>query len=151
MDKIYVDMTRYSNQAVGIWAKDHETVPCGTSIWYMDSEKVKKEEYDKFKEYDINFIFDDYVPEAPFYTVPYTELIAKDSKGGWFGILNEKVCYFSSKLECFDIAESLDKFIENAKNWRSSLVFCSDVKIYESKAAAEKEIKFTEPDINKLI
>ncbi len=148
MDKIYVDMTKpkYNNIAVGFYVKDHEVIPCGTVIQHVDADK-NSDKYVDFKQYDIRFIMDDYMPEVPFYTVPYTELIAKDSKGGWFGLIDKRVCYFSSKFECFDVAESLDEFIANAESWRSSLVFRSDVKVYDSRAAAEKEIEFTEFDI----
>ncbi len=149
MNKIYVDITKpkYNNIAAGFYVRDHEVIPCGTVIQHMDADK-NSDKYVDFKQYDIRFIMDDYMPEVPFYTVPYSELIAKDSKGGWFGIIGENVCYFSSKLECFQVAENTDKFIADAENWRKHLTFRSDVKVFQNKAEAEKTIGFTDLDID---
>jgi hypothetical protein len=82
MRKVYLDKTEINNY-IGVFVKDAEVIPTGTTIYYM-STKYKNEEYQKYADnYDIHFIFDDDIPTLSFYTVPlepYSDIIFYDSK-----------------------------------------------------------------------
>ena len=81
MKKLYLDAA--SNGCTAVYVKDAEVVPAGTTISSMPV-KMKNREYQKYaEEYDICFIFDDHIPALPFYTVPWVDLMATDSRGGY--------------------------------------------------------------------
>ncbi|WP_245975473.1 hypothetical protein [Oceanobacillus chungangensis] len=69
----------------------------------------KNEEYQKYaNDYDIQFIFDDDIPHLEFNTVPYVDIMAIDSNGGFIGTVGQQcdlesdapICYINRDLEC---------------------------------------------------
>lgn len=81
MEKMYLDMTQYSN--VNVLLDEFELIPVGTTIHSM-SVVDKNAEYEKLaKEYDVHFIFDDNVPTVDVYTIPFVDIMAVDSCNGY--------------------------------------------------------------------
>src|SRR5574342_280836 len=94
MRKVYLDRTELTG-AINVNLKDTEVIPAGTTIYRM-SAYHKNEEYQKYaNDYDIQFICDDDIPHLEFYTVPYVDIMAKDSKGGFIGTDGQQ-CNFKS-------------------------------------------------------
>lgn len=149
MRKIYLDRTEFRG-AVGIDLKDTEIIPAGTTVYSMGVSD-RNEEYERFAdEYDIQFIFDDHIPHIAFFTVPYVDIMAKDSRGGFIGTVGGQcdleseapICYISKALECFIISDSGKDFLRNLETWQDNLKPYDKMTVYPSKAEAEMEIEF---------
>lgn len=149
MRKVYLDKTELTG-AIGIFLKDTEIILAGTTIYSMDVSD-RNEEYLRYaKDYDIQFIFDDNIPHLEFYTVPYIDIMAQDSKGGFIGTIGQEcdlesdalICYINKDLECFIISENGSDFLSNVESWRDNLKSYDKISFYSSKAEAEKELEF---------
>lgn len=149
MKKLYYDRSE-NTDCVGIFVKDAEIIPAGTTVSSM-SIKSKNEEYRKFSDkYDIHFIFDDNIPEIDFYTIPQTDIFAFDSKGGFFAAVGgitdadgtEPVCYIDNNRKCSIIADSMKDFLESASCWRKNMAPDKEISFFPSKKEAEKEYEF---------
>lgn len=80
-----------------------------------------------------------------------TEIIfAVDSKGGFIGAVGQEIdlesdapiCYIDEKKKCYLLAINGGDFLEKASDWRIHLQPYQEVKIYDSKSAAENELDF---------
>jgi hypothetical protein len=149
MRKVYLDRTKL-NGAINVNLTDTEVIPAGTTIFPM-SVYHKNEEYQKVaNDYDIQFIFDDDIPHLEFYTVPYVDIMAKDSKGGFIGTVGQQcdlksdapICYINSQLECLIISENGEDFLSNIRTWQDNLKPYDKITVYRSKAEAEMELEF---------
>ncbi len=125
MRKVYLDKTEINNY-IGVFVKDAEVIPTGTTIYYM-STKYKNEEYQKYADnYDIHFIFDDDIPTLSFYTVPQVDILARDSEGGFIGTVGQQsdlesdapICYINNHQECFLIAKTGKEFLNIKNSWK---------------------------------
>ena len=150
MRKVYVDRLELNGGTIFANSKDPEFILAGTSIHSM-SVYHQNEEYQKFADdYDIHVIFDDDLPHLGFYTVPYVEVIAKDSQGGFIGRVGQQcdvqrdapICYISRDLECLIIAENENAFLSNIELWQDNLKPYDKITVYRSKAEAEMELEF---------
>lgn len=150
MKKIYLDMTEAGCTAV--FMQDAEIVPAGTTIYSMPV-KDKDSEYQKYADlYDFHFIFDDNVPAVDFYTIPFIDIVAIDSQGGYIGTVGEHsdiysdapICYIDKDRNCYHIADSLREIIQHPENWKSSLKPLDRVEFYASKEDAMKQYEFIE-------
>ena len=151
MRKVYLDKTEIYDY-IGVFVKDAEVIPTGTTIYYMGT-KHKNEEYQKYADdYDIHFIFDDDIPVLAFYTVPQVDILARDSEGGFIGTLGQRsdlesdapICYINNHQECFLIAKTGKEFLKIADSWKHHLEPYSDIVFYGSKSEAENELEFIE-------
>jgi len=151
MRKVYLDRTELTG-AINVNLYDTEVIPAGTTIYPM-SVNDKNEEYQKYaNDYDIQFIFDDDIPHLKFYTVPYVDIMAKDSKGGFFGTVGQQcnlesdapICYINKDLECLIISENGEDFLRNIGTWQDNLKPYDKITVYRSKAEAEMELEFIE-------
>lgn len=149
MRKVYLDRTELTG-AINVNLKDTEVIPAGTTIYPM-SVNHKNEEYQKYaNDYDIQFIFDDDIPHLEFYTVPYVDIMAKDSKGGFIGTVGQQcdlksdapICYFNRHLECLIISKNGEDFLSNIGSWQDNLKPYDKITVYRSKAEAEMELEF---------
>lgn len=149
MRKVYLDRTKLTG-AINVNLKDTEVIPAGTTTFPM-SVNDKNEEYQKFaNDYDIHFIFDDDIPHLGFYTVPYVDIMAKDSKGGFIGTVGQQcdlesgapICYINRHLECLIISENGEDFQSNIESWQDNLKPYDKITVYRSKAEAERELEF---------
>jgi hypothetical protein len=149
MKKVYLDTTQ-SSMCISVYAKDAEVVLSGTTIYSM-SVKEKNSEYQRFAdEYDINFIFDDNVPNVDFYTIPMVDIFATDSRGGYIGSLgqvtdlqdNIPICYIDKDKKCYLIADNGNDFVTNACSWKSNLTEYTDIEIFNSLSAAQEKYEF---------
>ncbi|GIN41215.1 hypothetical protein [Heyndrickxia oleronia] len=149
MRKVYLDRTELTG-AINVNLKDTEVIPAGTTIYPMSAHD-KNEEYQKYaNDYDIQFIFDDDIPHLEFYTVPYVDIMAKDSKGGYIGTVGKQcdlkseasICYINRDLECLIISENVKDFLSNIGTWQENLKPYDKITVYRSKAEAETELEF---------
>lgn len=148
--KVYLDRT--GGEAVSVFLQDAEVIPAGTTIYSMPV-KAQNAEYDRWAEaYDIHFIFDDRKPETPFYAVPWMDIFAVDSRGGYIGTLGQltdmagdaPVCYVDRDGHCWRIAENGPDFVQEAAHWRSLLQEEQEVRLYASREQAGQELEFME-------
>ncbi|MBO5284029.1 MAG: hypothetical protein J6B43_13060 [Lachnospiraceae bacterium] len=146
--KVYLDRT--GGEAAAVFLHDAEVIPAGTTIYSMPV-KERNTEYDRWAEaYDIHFIFEDRKPEAPFYAVPWMDIFAVDSRGGYIGTLGQltdmageaPVCYVDRDRHCWRIAENGPEFVQHAACWRSFLQEEQEVRLYASREQAEQELDF---------
>ena len=154
MRKVYLDRTEFTG-AIYVFSKDTEIRQAGTTIYSM-SVNNKNEEYQKYaNDYDIQFIFDDDIPHLEFYTVPYVDIMAKDSKGGFIGTVGQQcdlesdapICYINKELECLIISENGKDFLSNIESWQDNLKPHDKMTVYRSKAEAEMELEFIDLSI----
>lgn len=149
MRNIYIDRTEFTG-AISVFSKDTEIISAGTTIYSM-SVGDRNEEYQRYaNDYDIQFIFDDYIPHLEFYTVPQVDIMAKDSRGGFIGTIgqscdlesNAPICYINKDLECFIIAENGADFLSNIESWQNNLKPYDKITFYRSKVEAEMKLEF---------
>ncbi|MBP2243191.1 hypothetical protein J2Z40_003779 [Cytobacillus eiseniae] len=154
MRKVYLDRTEFPG-AVIVFLEDTEIIQAGTTIYSM-SVYERNEEYQKYADdYDIQFIFDDDIPHLEFYTVPYVDIMAKDSKGGFIGTVGQQcdlesdapICYINKDLECLIISENGEGFLSNIESWQDNLKPYDKITFYRSKAEAEMELEFIDLSI----
>ena len=142
----YYDVSGASG-CIGIFCKDEEVCFTGTVVNILSTQN-KDDIYFKYeREYDIHFIFKDNVPVIDFYTVPFIEIFAQDSMGGLIGSMTNEtdpVYYIAPDKQCYIIAESVDKFLENPSMWKEELVPDNTIRIYNSKEEAKKELDITD-------
>ena len=148
MRKVYLDRTEFTG-AINVNLKDTEVIPAGTTIYPMSVNH--KNEYQKYaNDYDLQFIFDDDIPHIEFYTVPYVDIMAKDSKGGFIGTVgqqcdlasNAPICYINRNLECLIIAKNGEDFLRDIESWQDNLKPYDKITVYRSKDKAKKELEF---------
>ena len=156
MKKLYLDRTEDSG-CTGVFVKDAEIIPAGTTIYLMPVSD-KNSEYQRYAdEYDIHFIFDDDVPCVHFYTVPHIDIMALDSSGGYIGTLGQccdlesdaPICYIDRERKCYLIAENGADFTEHVSDWKTRMKPYSDVVFYQSLEDAQRVLEFI--DIKSLL
>lgn len=149
MQRVYLDRTKLIG-AINVNLKDTEVIPAGTTMFPM-SVNHKNEEYQKYaNDYDIHFIFDDDIPNLGFYTVPYVDIMAKDSKGGFIGTVGQQcdlksdapICYINRHFECLIISENGEGFLNNIQSWQDNMKPYDKITVYRSKTEAEMELEF---------
>ena len=89
MRTVYFDMGELNRfGALGLLSSEAKVLPAGTVI-HTEQAKIRKElpQYQEMAERAGVFFFfeDEDIPNAPFFTVPYMELVARDRDGGWYG------------------------------------------------------------------
>lgn len=156
----YLDVENYCGEAVSVGVpnvSDPETtiIPTGTTIRVMDShEKLEYIGlYEKLaRDFDINFIFDDAIPEIRFYAVPQVDIFAIDSFGGYWATIggttdigNEKapICFIDNEHHVFLISESFRNFIyplDNIGERIEKKILIDNITFYDSKDDAKKAI-----------
>ena len=107
----------------------------------------KKDVLQRYSEaLDIQFIFEDQIPWVDFYAVPYLEVIATDSNGGWIGTLGEDapVVYVDRNRKCWQIAENIPLFSAICPDWKRNMTPYNGLKIYASLEAAKADLEFME-------
>jgi hypothetical protein len=149
MRKIYLDRTAFSG-AIVVNLEDTEIISAGTTINSVGVHD-RNEEYQTYaSDYDIQFIFDNDIPHLEFFTVPHVDIMAKDSKGGFVGIVYQQcvsesdapICYINRDLECFIISENVEDFLSNIGTWQDNMKPYDKITVYRSKAEAETELEF---------
>ena len=141
--KVYFDQSK-SDGPTAVFSTEAEYIPAGTMINAMPI-RHKQEVLQRFSEaLDIHFIFEDRIPWVDFYAVPYLEVIASDSEGGWIGTLGEDapVVYVDSNRKCWQIAENIPMFSFIMPGWKREMIPYDGLKIYASAEAAKAELEF---------
>ena len=143
--KVYFDMSDCDG-ATAVFSAEAEYIPAGTVVNAMPV-RHKLEVFRRFSEaLDIRFIFEDKIPWVDFYAVPYLEVIATDSEGGWIGTLGENapVVYVDAAGKCWKIADNIQVFLTVTPGWKRELTACEEVKIYASLEEAKAELEFVD-------
>ncbi len=147
MKKLYLDCTE--GEVVSVYVRDAEVIPAGTTVYTMPL-RERGHAYDRWgKEYGIYFLFEDMEVEIPFYAVPRVDIFAVDGQGGFFGTVGQgtdpegegPVCFFKEG-KCRLIAESGPEFIANGAVWRQRLRDYPQVRLYDSREQAARELEF---------
>lgn len=150
MKKLYMDMTEAGCTA--LFAKDAEIVPAGTTIYSMPV-KDKNPEYQRYADlYDFHFIFDDDIPSVDFYAIPFIDIVAIDSQGGYIGTVGERsdlhgdapICYIDKDRNCYYLARCFREIVQHPENWRKTRKPLDGIEFYTSKEDAMKRHEFIE-------
>lgn len=148
--KLYFDMTDPENSGTMAMVKGAEVILAGTTVYSMPVSD-KNPEYDHLaSEQDIHFIFDDCVPEVAFYTIPYIDIFAHDSKGGLLGTVNgitdiksdKQIIYIDAERRCYVAGQTLKHFLSKGKHWRDSMKMWKKIQFYASAEEAKSQNKF---------
>lgn len=150
---IYFDLSDLGG-CVGILANPGDTVVCtGTQVHTEPARYRGREAAERFaRENDLHFWFGDEAPQAPFYTVPQTELGGYDSRGGFFAgsldfTLNgeEPMYYIDREGKCFLITAHSREFAGMGHSWRERMVPSDAIDIFPSLAAAREKYDIHRP------
>lgn len=156
MKKVYVDMTENSSCVI-IFIKNTDVIEAGTTIYSMPITD-KNTEYQKIAdEHDVHFIFDDNIPNIDFYTIPFLNIMAIDSDGGYIGTVGEisdldsnaPICYIDRYGKTFFIADNFKIFLDKIASWKSNLQPYDKIQLFHSKDEAHKMYEFL--DVNTLL
>lgn len=142
---IYFDMSD-SDGPTAVFSTEAEFIPAGTVVNAMPI-RHRQEVFRRFSEaLDIQFIFEDKIPWVDFYSVPYMEVIAFDSEGGWIGTLGQDmpVVYVDADKECWKIADNIQLFLSVKPGWKREMTAFDGLKIYPSIEAAKEELEFAD-------
>lgn len=145
--KLYYDLTDVKN-CIGFFSSKMEIVPAGTAVSTMPLH-YRNAEYQRFsEELDIHFFFGNDKPDIDFFTVPYLEIVARDSMGGYFALSEEElpVWYLDRGKQCYFIAANLSAFRNLGADWRRNMVKSDEVMVFSSKEAAQEVLEFLEVD-----
>lgn len=148
--KLYLDMTDPELAGTAVMVKAAEIIPVGTTVYSMPVSD-KNPEYDHLaSDCDIHFIFDDNIPEIHFYTIPYIDIFAYDSKGGLLGSVNgrtdiesnKQIIYIDAERKCYVAGQTLKHFLSKGKNWRNSMKMWKKIQFYASADEAKSHNEF---------
>lgn len=159
--KKYLD-TNKENGCIGVIGSDDEGKPIeiilsGTTIYSMPI-KYKNEYTDLESRKKIHFIFDDFIPQIDFYTVPLIDIFAKDNHGGFFGTLGTTIdlddtkaliCYIDKDKNVFKVADCLREFIFEFDNVNEDLWFkqpMEGITFFNSLEEAKQQFDFIDID-----
>lgn len=130
---------------IGVFIKGIDLIASGNTIYSMPIED-KNEEYQRIAEnYDIHFIFDDNIPQIDFYTIPYIDIMAMDSFGGYIGTVGEMsdlestapICYISKEKQFYIVADNFKVFMQHLASWKKEMKLNETVVFYQTKAEAK--------------
>ncbi len=95
------------------------------------------------QECDVHFWFDDEKTEKPFYTVPKTEVLAHDSRGGYVVVREgaAPLYYISPGFSCHRIVSGGGNLTDMGSTWWKNMIPCEDVEVFPSRAAAEEKYR----------
>ena len=152
-EKIYIDKIAHP-EAVSYFFTAYEPVWAGTTIYSMAVNEKCREYQELADLFDICFLFDDDVPIADFYSVPWIDIFAKDSHGGYFAGfqgtvgLDEAVpvLYIDSGKNIYRIADNLKDFLDSPTWCMEKKMVTDEVKIFKSKEEAQRLLLFMEPN-----
>lgn len=111
---------------IGVFIKGIDLIASGNTIYSMPI-KYKNQKYQRIAEnYDIHFIFDDNIPQIDFYTIPYIDIMAMDSFGGYIGTVGEMsnlestapICYISKEKQFYIVADNFKVFMQHLASWK---------------------------------
>ena len=148
--KLYLDMTDLANSGTSVMVKGAEIILAGTTVYAMPVSD-KNPEYDQLaSDRDVHFIFDDCIPEFSFYTIPFINIFAYDSKGGLFGTVNgitdlesdRQIVYIDRERRCYVAGQTLKHFMTRGKNWRNSMKRRDKIRFFESVEEAKAQLNF---------
>lgn len=146
--KKYIDMEEW--KCTSVFIKDVDIVAAGNTVYSMQI-KDKNDEYQEIaKKYDVHFIFDDNIPQIDFYTIPYIDIMATDSFGGYIGTIGEvssfesraPICYISKEKQCYMIADNFKAFMQHLDSWKNQMTLEETVVFYKTKSEAKAANEF---------
>lgn len=156
MRTIYFDMGELNRfGALGLLSSEAKVLPAGTVI-HTEQAKVRKElpQYQEMaKRAGVFFFFEDEdIPNAPFFTVPYMELVARDRDGGWYGraeSIGDGVYCVTPDGAVFLVSEGMERFsgrLLAGEEVRELWEPVPELRVYPSKAEAAREVELVPPE-----
>ena len=151
MRTIYIDYGEVSQSGpLGIFSCEVQILYAGT-VLHTEQAKVRAEvpQYQEMAERAGVFFFfeDEDIPNAPFFTVPYMELVARDRDGGWYGraeSIGDGVYCVTPDGAVFLVSEGMERFSgrllageEVRELWEPAL----ELTVYPSKTAAAQVVE----------
>lgn len=146
--KKYIDMEEW--KCTSVFIKDVDIVAAGNTVYSMQI-KDKNDEYQEIaKKYDVHFIFDDNIPQIDFYTIPYIDIMATDSFGGYIGTIGEvssfesraPICYISKEKQCYMVAGNFKEFMKHLDSWKNQMALEETIVFYKTKSEAKAANEF---------
>lgn len=137
-ERIYIDMEKsfFQNKmkavfivVIGNDGKSSEIIYTGKTYLTMPvSDRIEKTYQILSNDYDINFIFDDDIPQFTFYPVPRFDIFATDSMGGCIGSTKNSVSIIEEVAPIYYISQTKQPYYiaPNLKEFMRLLVFCTD-------------------------
>ncbi len=141
--KKYIDREEWNGTSVLV--KGSDIITAGNTVYSMQT-KDKNDEYQKIAEkYDVHFIFEDNIPQIDFYTIPYIDIMATDSLGGYIGTIGEisdfeseaPICYISKEKQCYMVADNFKAFMQHLDSWKNQMTIEESVIFYKTKSEAK--------------
>lgn len=142
--KLYCDVTG-EDGCVGLFAGHGvEIVYTGCDL-HTESEKLREHPLALrlAQDCDFHFWFGKERPEQYPYTVPQTEIVGFDSRGGYFAAVEDRwlagaapLYYISPDFVCHRIASKGKAFAELGQTWRETMVSTDEIEAFADKAAA---------------
>lgn len=151
--KIYLDKTDPSLGCTAVYSSEAEIIPAGTTVNSMPVSD-KNEEYASLDDtLDIYFIFDDNIPVIDFFTIPYIDIFAYDSKGGLLGSVNEMtdldsmapIVYINPDHKCYKAGQTLKHFLTKGKHWQNGMKTWKKIRFFGSAEEANQMLLFFDP------
>lgn len=154
--KQYIDVTTIVGAFGWIGEEGLEIIPAGTTVYAMSVGENCEEYYNCAEKYDVRFIFDDAKPIIDFYTIPWLDIFAKDSHGGFFATFcaqtdmtaTAPICYIDKEHQCFRVSDSLKAFLQMVsatEAWRICMEPMRDIMFFSSSEEAKSALAFWEP------
>ena len=151
MRTVYFDMGELDRfGALGFISSEAEILPAGTGI-HTEQAGVRRElpRYQEMAERAGVFFFfeDEAVPSAPFFAVPYMELVARDRDGGWYGraeSIGEGVYRVAPDGAAFLVSDSMERFTGRllaGEEVRERREPAPELAVYPSKEAAAQAVE----------
>lgn len=150
MKKIYYDYKRFAQDGpTAVYVDEAEAVSAGTEVYAMQ-ERDKCEEYDRIaQKRGVHFIFQDMVPEVPFYAVPYLCVFATDGGIGFFAAKcipnladDQPIYYIPGRKKVYRVADSLQELLYEDYRWEDHMSRAKKIHLYASQEAAERNQPF---------
>ena len=151
--RVYIDKGTHPG-IISYFMSDYEPVWAGTTIYSMPETENNTVCQKLSAQYDVQFLFDGDIPEMSFYSVPWIEIFAKDSQGGYFaglgGVpdLDEAgiILYIDIDRKVFKLADNLRQFVEEPDECKKHRTDFRDVAIFESREKAYEKFEFIDPE-----
>lgn len=131
-------------------AKNTELIRAGTTVYSMPASDKNAEYQEIADQFDIHFLFDDSSVHINFYTVPWVEIFAADSEGGYFATVMDScsldsygpVCYIDKNHNAYYIADNFRTLLERLSCWKEQMKPCDKIQFFASKDEAGQHYEF---------
>lgn len=150
MKTVYYDMSDITAGAVGVFVRDAQVLPAGTTLCAAPVQEKAEPGYAEFARKDVHFIFADDAPEIDFYAVPRVDVFARTTDG-LLACLGESADVDSpAPIVLIDHQRNVYRAAKNmldmltSSNWKDGICAESGVKLYADRVAAMADVEFVD-------